>query len=45
MISVEDVTKDYNLGKTIVKALRGVSLDIEDGEFACISGPSGCGKA
>lgn len=45
MISVQNVTKDYNLGKTIVKALRGVSLDIENGEFACISGPSGCGKS
>jgi len=45
MISVQNVTKDYELGKTIVKALRGVSLDIENGEFACISGPSGCGKS
>jgi len=45
MISVQNVTKDYNLGKTVVKALRGVSLDIEDGEFTCISGPSGCGKS
>lgn len=45
MISVQNVTKDYNLGKTIVKALRGVSLDIKNGEFACISGPSGCGKS
>ncbi|MCD6185808.1 MAG: ABC transporter ATP-binding protein [Deltaproteobacteria bacterium] len=45
MISVQNVTKDYKLGKTIVKALRGVSLDIENGEFACISGPSGCGKS
>lgn len=45
MISVQNVTKDYHLGKTIVKALRGVSLDIEDGGFSCISGPSGCGKS
>ncbi|MBT8351611.1 MAG: ABC transporter ATP-binding protein [Deltaproteobacteria bacterium] len=45
MISVHNVTKDYTLGKTIVKALRGVSLNIEDGEFVCISGPSGCGKS
>jgi len=45
MISVQNVTKDYSLGKTVVKALRGVSLDIEDGEFICISGPSGCGKS
>ena len=45
MISVQNVTKNYNLGKTIVKALRGVNLGIEDGEFVCISGPSGCGKS
>jgi putative ABC transport system ATP-binding protein len=45
MISVKNVTKDYILGKTIVKALRGVSMDIAEGEFACISGPSGCGKS
>lgn len=45
MISVQNVTKDYRLGTTVVKALRGVSLDIEDGEFICISGPSGCGKS
>jgi len=45
MISIQNVTKDYNLGKTVVNALRGISLDIDDGEFLCISGPSGCGKS
>lgn len=45
MISVQNITKDYALGKTIVKALRGVSLEIGEGEFLCISGPSGCGKS
>lgn len=44
MISVEDVTKDYKLGKTMVRALRGVSMAVKPGEFICISGPSGCGK-
>ena len=45
MISVQNVTKNYILGKTTVEALRGVSLDIDTGEFLCISGPSGCGKS
>ncbi len=45
MISIQDVTKDYNLGKTVVNALRGISLEIYEGEFLCISGPSGCGKS
>ena len=45
MISIQNVSKDYTLGKTIVKALRGVNLEIDNGEFVCISGPSGCGKS
>ena len=44
IISVRDVTKDYQLGKTIVPALRGVTLDVEKGEFLSIAGPSGSGK-
>ena len=45
MISVQNVTKDYILGKSVIKALRGVSLNIENGKLICISGPSGCGKS
>jgi len=44
IISVHGVTKDYQLGKTIVPALRGVTLEVEKGEFLSIAGPSGSGK-
>ncbi len=44
IISVSDVSKDYLLGKTKVHALRGVSLEVERGEFLSIAGPSGSGK-
>jgi putative ABC transport system ATP-binding protein len=44
MIRVEKVTKDYTVGQTKVHALRGVSLEIEKGEFLSIAGPSGSGK-
>ncbi|MDB4253894.1 ABC transporter ATP-binding protein [Gammaproteobacteria bacterium] len=45
MISVEGVTKHYALGTQTVEALRGVSFDIQKGEFIAIMGPSGSGKS
>jgi putative ABC transport system ATP-binding protein len=44
MIKVENVVKDYTVGQTVVHALRGVSMEIEKGEFLSIAGPSGSGK-
>lgn len=44
MIEIRDLKKDYPLGKTIVNAVKGVSFDINEGEFMSIIGPSGSGK-
>ena len=44
LVSVEAVTKEYTLGKSVVRALQGVSLEVTPGEFLSIAGPSGSGK-
>jgi len=45
VIRIEDVHKYYDLGETRVHALRGVSVDIQRGEFLAIMGASGSGKS
>lgn len=45
LIQAENLSKIYRIGKVEVPALRGVSLDVEKGEFLSIVGPSGSGKS
>lgn len=45
VISMVDVTKVYQLGENEVRALKGVNLEIEAGEFVTITGASGSGKS
>lgn len=45
VVQARGLTRDYSFGSDRVHALRGVTFDIADGDYAAIVGPSGCGKS
>ena len=44
-VAAKGVTKSYHLGKTVLKVLRNVDIEVSAGEFVAITGPSGSGKS
>jgi putative ABC transport system ATP-binding protein len=45
VVQVRDLRREYRMGDEVVRALRGLSLDIGHNEYVAVVGPSGCGKS
>ena len=45
LVKFEDVRKTYKMGPVTVEALRGISFEVQPGDYISIMGPSGCGKS
>ena len=44
-ITIRELRRQYTMGDTVVTALDGLNLDVDEGEFLCLMGPSGSGKS
>ncbi len=45
VLSAAELRREYHMGGELVRAVRGVSLDVARGDYVAIVGPSGCGKS
>ena len=45
LVSVQNLSREYSRGQTVVRALQDVTLDVKAGDFCAFVGPSGCGKS
>lgn len=45
LISARDITREYTNGEVMTKVLKGVNIDVYEGEFLALLGESGCGKS
>jgi putative ABC transport system ATP-binding protein len=45
VIEAQNIVRHYTLGKAVVQALRGITVQIQQGEFLSVVGPSGSGKS